>query len=319
MSQFDQTRDNFLEALLEIMDKFFEELRDLQNKKEKEQKGEGNELSDNAKDLLKTLKKDPELTKNLIEQYALEKIDNNTDKLKIVNDRILDKLEEMKQGIDQSTPEGKERYEKIERLEKFQLDKESNIKDKIYKLLVLASENSNDPESKTALLRAEKLLEKYNLNKDDILENSNEQKQEEREPIKYINERTTINENSETLVNEKEKDEKNIDIIVEQKDFSQESIYVENEEVKKDNTKDWILENRMNVISVENSYELKTSQKLEYLEKVGVDTRRMHSKLTVDKAFDQQMQLEKDQFDNENKTVNSKEVKSEKEEVTLER
>lgn len=372
MSDFDQTRDSFIEALIEIMERYFKYLKDQheqykkglegedkdkesenngdneQNKEkdnnssEKKENGNKIELSDNARLLLETLKNDPESVRKLVQQYASDKILEKTDRLKEINDKISDQLTKMKSEIDLDSDKGKEEFKLIERLQTIQLDKDENMKEKIYKLLVVASQNSNESESKNALNLAQKLMDKYELKAESFKEIDSDKILNTIENSETLNIESTIKENVSVKDSNVNEELKNDDIEINESDM----IY--NEEIETTNYRDntefvetgvdqdsqtinWDREvDTIQEITSIDIDKIPTSQKLTHLKENGVDIRKLHSRKSVNIEFEKLVnktiiennngkETEKANT-NKEEIENKKEVKENyKEEVEIER
>lgn len=123
----EQVKEELLESLLEVMDHIRRSL-----KIEKGYKEESNDepLTDNAKELLKHLKENPELAKELFSSAAMERIESKLESLEDNSEKSLNQLSVLKRNIDISSLDGDLLLDSISKLEKDQL-KNINFKERL--------------------------------------------------------------------------------------------------------------------------------------------------------------------------------------------
>ncbi|MEB6550201.1 hypothetical protein MXL46_13985 [Heyndrickxia sporothermodurans] len=259
--QIDQIKDEYLEAMMELFEKFFKTL-----KKDFEtfinDAKEGYKLSENAKMVGEKLKEEPELAKKLMKQYAAEKINPTFEKLKDVNAKVVDGIKEMKRDVDVSTVEGKEQYAKLDKIEKIQTDKFNTIAEKVK---ALGNNNTKELNSNNHIDNIEKLEKGKDDNK-----------------VKEVN-TYIVDSKSEVIHNKKNEETNNV---LDYKTLKKDSVSFENEYVDSgvtnDNKVDWKLEHKEVIKTEEIDIDkIPTSEKLKQLENSGVNISRLHSRTSI--------------------------------------
>lgn len=127
----EQARQDFSEAMYEIMSKIMEAFFKKEEKKE---------LSENAKKLLAVFKNDPELAKEVISKYLAKDIEKHAERFGQFNDKALEEINKIKRSVDLSTEAGKDVFESLNYLERIQYDKENYIDNVVSSTLNISKE-----------------------------------------------------------------------------------------------------------------------------------------------------------------------------------
>lgn len=138
MSQVEQTKEQYLEAVNELLDHIHKQFKGLLEHKEP---------SDNLKRILDYLRNNPELTKNILQKMVANDLKENFETFKKHNKDALDKINQLKRGIDLSTDKGKALYQSLDSLEKKHIDKEKEV-EKMFGKFINTKEKDNSKNEK---------------------------------------------------------------------------------------------------------------------------------------------------------------------------
>lgn len=128
MSQAEQTKEQFMEAIFELCDHYYEKMKGILKEDDKG-------LSSNAKNVLNFLKENPEIAKKLLIKIAQDDIKKHYQMFKKYNKESLEKIGDIKRLIDVTSEKGKELQTILSLLEKRHKDKEKEVNQMVESIL----------------------------------------------------------------------------------------------------------------------------------------------------------------------------------------
>jgi hypothetical protein len=126
MSAHEQTRNDFSEALMELLSKMLEQMKKRENKNGLSKEILEEDLSSKAKELLEIFKNNPELAKEVITKFAEENMDFQKQRFDEFNKKGLQEVSGLKMNIDFSSENANEVIEVLNKYESLLINQRIN-------------------------------------------------------------------------------------------------------------------------------------------------------------------------------------------------